>query len=686
MAFSPYPTDLASAAARRNRPSRRVSARFAVALGSLLALVGMTCEASDSTQIVVLMDTDYVVPGEVDRLHARVAKVVETDEGEQEIETWSHVFFVANDAGRGPTESALPATFAIQPGEGDLAREVVVELEAIATGSNDVLVSRRVKTGFVGGEARLVRMLLFRFCSGVSCPGEESCGCPGGTTCTNPSCVKQWVSPDQLERIRDPSLLPPDAEFPVVLNGTLDGGVGDGGVGDAGTQPDASLPDAGAPDGGIDGGIDCEPPFTVCDAACVNTQVDPRYCGDCTTSCPSGHVCEEGDCIDPGDCRTNAIGCSGFTFCDAETGDCLRGCTQDVQCTGGHEICDTGAHECVCSFGFERCAFDCVDTQVDPRFCGDCTTSCPSGHVCEAGNCVDPGDCRTNDIGCSGFSYCDDATGDCLFGCDDNAQCTEANQICNMISHDCVCAPGFHPCGGTCASDLDVNTCGGSCSPCPAPPNSTPECNAGVCDFVCDIDYERCGNACCSLCTCEDEGIECGSGPPCNTSLFCGTCDDPMAPLCSGGQCVCGDDYEQNEDPSQAALLTCGDDCSLAALDIQMQGTLERADDYDFYRIEVGHHHNKAVRVTVSGLQNAYQILLTYVCPDGSDRVQDCSGSSRGLYGRTYCVEDFADTLELTQNCGLPSSGIATIIVGMSATGDGFIGPCDAYDMTVSSF
>lgn len=659
------------------RAVREFDGRFALrrrllcAIGPLLLTLG--CAEHSSTQIVVLMDTDYAVPGEVDGIRARVSKMVPNAESSAEVETWTHVFSVSGGASNQSGTHDLPATFSVLPDAGsDL--EIMIEVVALASSDGRALVSRRVRTRFAPGETLLVRMLLYRACAKQVCAAGESCGCPDATSCMAPSCMDETVSPDVLERIDNPGLLPSDAGIPVV-----DAGVPDGNLPDDG-GPDS---DGGVPDGGV---IDCEPPLLLCGTDCVNPQADPRYCGDCNTSCTSGFVCQMGICIDLGDCRTNGVGCSGFTYCEEGTGECLPGCAEASQCLGEHEVCDTSVHECVCARDFERCEGLCVDTQIDPRYCGDCTRSCPPGEVCEAGVCDDPGDCRTNDIGCSGLSYCDDATGDCLFGCDDNAQCTEANQICDMISHDCVCAPGFHRCGGTCASDLDVNTCGGSCSPCPAPPNSTPECNAGVCDFTCDADYERCGSACCSLCTCEDEGIECGSGPPCNTSLFCGTCDDPMAPLCSGGKCVCGDDYEQNEDPSHAALLACGDACSLAGLDIQVQGTLGHADDYDFYRIEVGHHHNKAVRVAVSGLQNAHQILLTYVCPDGSDRVRDCSGSSSGLYGRTYCVEDSVDTLELTQNCGPPSGGIATIIVGVSASGDGFIGPCDAYDITVSSF
>lgn len=448
------------------------------------SIVGLSCSDANSTQLVVLMDTDYSAPGEVDRIRAHVAKRVETDGGTEEVETWMRTFSVSKQAQTPADRYPLPATFAILPADADLDREIVIELEALPVDSEEPLVTRRVRTGFVRGEARLVRILIHRACEEVSCGPEQNCGCPDGTSCPTPSCVDEWVPPQMLESIDDPGLLPPNSEFPTTEPT-------DGGVPDGGTDPDAAID--------MDASVECDPPLIGCDAECVNTDSDPRYCGDCSTVCPGGYVCEAGACSDPGDCRINDIGCTGFTYCDEATGNCLRGCISDEQCIKDHELCDVDAHECVCASGFDRCAFDCVDTQSDPRFCGDCLTSCPIGDVCEVGRCLDPGDCRTNGVGCSGFTYCDEVTGDCLRGCDADAQCTGDNQICNVTLHECVCSSGFHSCSGTCVSDFDVDTCGSSCTPCPAPPSSTPTCDTGMCGFACDDTFEPCGNACCPI-------------------------------------------------------------------------------------------------------------------------------------------------------------------------------------------
>lgn len=428
----------------------------------VLVLLTASCTEDSPTQVVVLMDTDYVVPAEVDRIRARVSQTVDDQQGNAEVETWSEVFSLSDDTSPEPGTHALPATFGILPGGSGPENEIVIELEALAAGGSDVLVARRVKTGFVPGEARLVRMQLFRVCADSSCDVGESCGCPDGGACPVPSCVNETVDPYDLERIGNTGALPADA---------------------------------GIPDDG--GTVNCMPPLLLCGADCVNPEADPRYCGDCETSCPTGFVCEIGMCSDPGDCRTNGTGCSGFTYCDEDTGNCLPGCRDAQQCTGEHEVCDTVAHDCVCSEDFERCDGICVNTLDDPRYCGSCTRSCPRGHVCADGSCIDPGDCRFNDVGCSGFTYCDQASGECLLGCENDEQCTEDNEICDTDIHDCDCALDFHRCGPVCVSNDDVDTCGDLCTPCVTPTNASPVCELQACDFVCDEDYERCDEMCC---------------------------------------------------------------------------------------------------------------------------------------------------------------------------------------------
>lgn len=523
-----------------------------------VSFAALGCASSETTQLVVLMDTDYAVPNEVDRLRARVAKRVDTGDGLEEVETWTRTFRV-DATERGQDVFTLPATFAVRPAEDDIDGEVIVELEALAAATDTVLVGRRVRTGFVRGQSVVLRLLLYRACESLVCASGESCGCVDGGACAQPSCVDERVSPTVLEPIDDPGALPADSRFPT--------GAGGGGGG-------------GEP-------VECTAPLEVCADECVNTRIDPRYCGDCDIACPVGFVCQDGGCVDPGDCSTNGVGCPGFTYCDEDTGRCLRGCSLDEQCPRDAEECDLDTRECVCSEGFERCNFECVDTSGDPRFCGSCDNFCSPGFVCESGRCRDPGDCRTRELDCPGFTFCDLDTGRCLFGCGRDEQCTGTAQVCDLSLNECVCDSGFHECGTGCVSDFDVQNCGDSCVPCSAPTGSTPTCDGSVCDFVCDANLQRCGAECvdvqsdiryCGNCqTACNPGEECRAGEcfdpgdcrsngfGCTDSTYCDLGTGNCLPGCDrDGQCVdlneaC--DLESNQCACKTGFHDCGGVC-----------------------------------------------------------------------------------------------------------------------------
>lgn len=632
-----------------------INALFGALCLSCVTLV-MACAESESTQIVVLMDTDYLVPREADRLRARVA----TTRGEELVETWTRVFNLAEDGVHGSTGLELPATFGVLPDSSDFESTVVIDLEALEASTGRMLVSRRVRTGFVRGENRLIRLLLYRACEGVTCGQGETCGCEAGAACSTPSCVSDWIPPESLEAITNPGSLPPNSEFP--------------------------MPPDDEPDGGA---VECDPPKTLCGDDCVDTRVDPSRCGNCETVCPAGWNCEGGACTDPDDCRMNDVGCLGFAYCDEATGRCLRGCTRDEQCSRANEQCDVELHECVCERGFDRCLFDCVQTEVDPRFCGDCQTSCGNGEVCEQGSCIDPGDCRVDGSICSGFTYCDASNGNCMSGCDRDAQCPSDEERCDTSEHACVCVEGFHRCGAVCRSDDAVESCGQACTSCDAPPNSVPICASQQCDFVCNDDYERCGAECCPVidpCTCEGQAIDCGTVTLCDAMVDCGACQTNDAPFCNAGVCDCADTYEANEDPASAAFAECRGKCELDKLDVGVEGSLDRASDIDFYTFDVEHKQDYALRVRVSGLESTPELFLTYVCGDDRTAIQDCSGSSSSLEGVSYCTADDVNSLELVQACGETKPPKGTVIVGVKSKPEEFVGPCDTYSLFIDSF
>ena len=378
-------------------------------------------------------------------------------------------------------------------------RGIVIEVEALLGSADEPLVQRRVRTGFIQGKFLVVRMLLYRACTDMICAEGESCGCEDAAACLAPFCVDEFVDPKNLEVTDNPAVLPPNPGIPI--------------------DPDVT---------------DCEP-LTLCGTECVDTDSDPLFCGNCTTACSSGEVCVEGACIEPGDCRTNGIDCSGFTYCDEVTGTCLRGCEANEQC-GSSETCDTDIHECVCMEGFDRCLDRCVDTQTDPLFCGDCMTFCGSREVCQAGTCADLGDCRTNGIGCSGLTYCDSSTGDCLPGCVQDDQCGAANEVCDTDINDCVCDTGFERCPPIAGACVDTQTDPLFCGDCGTACGTGEVCQAGACFDPSD---------------CRTNGIGCSGFTYCDPST--GVC----LPGCVG-DAQCTGANESCDVPSHACVCDSG--------------------------------------------------------------------------------------------------------------------------------
>jgi hypothetical protein len=594
-----------------------------------LLLAVAACSESPDTHLVVVMDTDYDVPVEVDRVQARVYKV--SEDGTEEVQTWSREFMLTAEESEASTSVELPASFSVVPVASDIDRQVVVELDGML--EENLVVSRRARTGFVAGEFRVLRMFLYRQCSDTTCPEQTTCGCPGGDACASPSCVDEFVDPAQLDATDDPGILPPRSSIPVgcgsglTLCGTecVDPSTDPRFCGDCETtcgsgvvcaggqciEPDDCRSDESrcigftycdASTGNCERGCsnddqcgsaercDVETHTCVCDADlvrcpadfgdCVDIRMDLAHCGACNNTCPSNDVCSEGVCIDLGDCRTNDIGCTGFSYCDESTGNCVRGCLVDEQCGASNEVCDPETKECVCGDGFERCpprVGACVDTQTDPTYCGGCDTSCLGGESCEGGLCIDPADCRENGIGCTGFTYCDQDTGVCLSGCDRETQCIDANDRCDLSSNSCVCNEGFTRCGVACVDlDTDERFCGSCATAC----GVGETCNQGQCidandcrenglgcdGFTycdpasgaclpgCAFDSQCASNQTCNVatheCVCQPGLTDCGVA--CvdldTDERFCGSCATAceVGETCEQGQCIDPNDCREN--------------------------------------------------------------------------------------------------------------------------------------------
>lgn len=135
------------------------------ARGFLFAgLLVMGC--ADRTQLVVVVGTDVATPS----LMQEIEVVVNDKDGE---EVGSELFDLAAES--------VPLSFGLEP-RGDLKDEEVnirVEGRDIA---RTLVIERRVITGFVPFERRLLQIFLASSCSTVSCPDDQTCE---GTSCVS---------------------------------------------------------------------------------------------------------------------------------------------------------------------------------------------------------------------------------------------------------------------------------------------------------------------------------------------------------------------------------------------------------------------------------------------------------------------------------------------------------------------
>ena len=329
---------------------------------------------SGPTQLIVSVDTDYDVPGEIDAIELRVTGPSGTTRS-------------ATEALQGASD--LPQTLTVVP-SGDALGPV--EVVAIGTKDGAEVARQRAVVTLESGRSLSIRLFLGRACAGVSCDASETCRCGA---CVAPTAMGRDWSGEPMGG--DPCAEPMDA-------GTRDGGdPDDGGVRDAG--------DAGGcqSDGECDDGHACT--TDRCDAgSCVYTP-DDAACTDGT-----GGVCVEG------------FGCQ-YDGCSPTT--CVAGPCETARCDG-----DTCVLEPLCGDGEQCCGGACVPTGCDDGnpctddACGAAgcentpnTAVCDDGVFCNGPDTCAAGACTVHDGDpCSGASVCDETMGGCV-GCVTDADC-----------------------------------------------------------------------------------------------------------------------------------------------------------------------------------------------------------------------------------------------------------------------
>lgn len=323
-----------------------------IVVASSLAALVLGCGSESRTEILVVTDTDFGVPGEIDRISLEI----EPPEGA--------VRTAAKELGPGDREGVPSALGLVHTGGplGPFRVTATGELGGVA------VVSRSAEVHFVPRQTLVLRLFLLRDCVGVICPDGETCG-------DQAVCRPEAIDPAELA--------PYDGTVPDItslrdagVEGT-DGGrdagreIQDAGSdgGDAGgpPDPDAGEPDGGGPDAGDpdagdpdagdpDAGPGCEPEAETCngmDDDCddlvdedFDLTSDPSNCGECDNVCadiPRGDpICDEGECAI--DCDMNRADCNGeyadgcevdLRSDDDHCGRCGNPCRGGDDCSGG---------------------------------------------------------------------------------------------------------------------------------------------------------------------------------------------------------------------------------------------------------------------------------------------------------------------------------------------------------------
>lgn len=181
-----------------------------VARGATFALLASTicggCE-SPPTELVVVVDSDLRVPGELDAVR------IDVRGPEEQMANRSTSLDPEDMDAR-----SLPLVLPVVAGGGEL-EPVTIEVRGLADETE--ILRRTVETGFVRGQARVVHIVLVRACfEAEPCPEGQSCGAGG-------ECVDNAVPADSLDEW--PGQRPDKVELDVpavgeMLDGLVAGG------------------------------------------------------------------------------------------------------------------------------------------------------------------------------------------------------------------------------------------------------------------------------------------------------------------------------------------------------------------------------------------------------------------------------------------------------------------------------
>lgn len=468
---------------------------------AVLALLVLAACAPGPTELVVVVDTDLVIPSELDEVRITVTR----PDGTTALETRALT-----------NRSLLPLTLGVVA-DGDVLGPIEVVAEGRLGGVHVVDHGARVRS-LVRNEIRVLTLHLVRSCIGRTCTSAtEACG-PSGCEARDVSDLPSWTgSPPGLDAG------PRDAGPPT--DGALDGGMPH----DAGG--------ACTTDAQCDDGVACT--ADTCTASGCQHAPDDTRCDDhdpCTldtcnaamgcvpvpasgASCDDGVWCNGFDTCSSGTCSVHTGDpCAAPTTCD-EAGQRCMGCATSADCparmVGPAGACEwsgtcqesTVEHHTVRVFACMASA--CVPT--DTTEAGPCSRT-TEGMSCGVG-------------GCGGFGACDYAN-ECSTSAVMTQTCTD------LVCRSGTCRGVDHTNTMPCSRATDGTSCGGGTS-----------CGSyGACDYtdVCDTSamrYRTCTDGACSGGTCASGAPRMEADPtPCTRTTDGTPCAG--ARVCSGGACT----------------------------------------------------------------------------------------------------------------------------------------------------
>ena len=191
-------------------------------LSPLIAALG--CQSSTPTQILVLVDSDLEVPGELSGVEVEV----DVEGGDSLRKT-----FMLSLSGCGDEACQLPLSFGIAPPDGNEEARVTARIKGtVSSMTARTPPTRVVETNFVRGRSMFLPVVLSRDCVDRTCPEARSCEAG--------QCRPAYVNPQQLTDVPGDS----DAPLPWVRPGVSS-------ATDAGSPADADRPRDSGADAGV---------------------------------------------------------------------------------------------------------------------------------------------------------------------------------------------------------------------------------------------------------------------------------------------------------------------------------------------------------------------------------------------------------------------------------------------------